>query len=252
MSEHPDVPSWNELNDQLAVEKAAREQAELMLGSKTIDNTMLKQRAEAAEKACAEMRAAIQTITDETKDADVLCADGFTMSFHKVSKYHQKLIDALKSDAGRDYIHRSEAEKWKDRCIQETAHRVEDIQRSAKERQALESQLLMPQVWSVQAMESKREMNTELFPPSTVAVESPRLRWMKRNGVCVESCDRVPRHPDDPRMAYDFEATSPSSRCNGLGDTKDEAIADWARRNGVRLWNEGSAGSNPGGVSSPG
>lgn len=44
-------------------------------------------------------------------------------------------------DAGRDYIHRSEAEKWKERCIQETAFRVEDIQRSAKERQALESQL---------------------------------------------------------------------------------------------------------------
>jgi hypothetical protein len=34
-------------------------------------------------------------VTDERKEADILCADGFTMSFHRGSNIHRWLLEAL-------------------------------------------------------------------------------------------------------------------------------------------------------------
>ena len=81
-------------------------------------------------------------------------------------------------------------------------------------------------------------MNQELFPPSTVAGESPRLRWIKQYGLTVLPTNQVPHWQDDPRMAYKLEAVSNFSACRGFGDTEDDALADWAHTRGVRLWNE--------------
>lgn len=94
-------------------------------------------------------------------------------------------------------------------------------------------------------------MTDELFPPSTVAVDSPRLRWMKELGVltiqqpkelvgetCPETGDIIPAWVAGRYAQDDFDIYHAPLDVAGHGDTEDEALADWARRNGVRMWNE--------------
>jgi len=84
---------------------------------------------------------------------------------------------------------------------------------------------------------------TDLFP--TAQGESPRLRWLREHGVttikqpaalvgetCPETGDAIP--------AWVAGAYDRLDRAHqyGHGETEDDSIADWARRNGVRLWSE--------------
>lgn len=88
-------------------------------------------------------------------------------------------------------------------------------------------------------------MTDELFPHSTVAVESPRLRWMKKHNVSIiHNHDVSPGDEDEfsGETIFPFCATNSPDKWlqsrAGYGNTEVEALADWARRNGVRLWNE--------------
>lgn len=65
--------------------------------------------------------------------------------------------------------------------------------------------------------------------------DSPRLRWMKKHGVIVNHMPAVPKTCN----TFWHAASSQTTR-DGTGPTEDDAIADWAKRNGVRLWNEES------------
>lgn len=55
------------------------------------------ERAETDRRKLAALREAVECVTDESKAADILCADGFTMSFHKGSVVHRKLLAALEA-----------------------------------------------------------------------------------------------------------------------------------------------------------
>lgn len=72
--------------------------------------------------------------------------------------------------------------------------------------------------------------------------DSPRLAWMKRHGVVtwmVQGCDV------DPWCASTEEQVK---KCDteglGTGDTEDDALADFARRRNLRLWNEEQLSTN--------
>ena len=81
-------------------------------------------------------------------------------------------------------------------------------------------------------------MSDELFPAESVTVKSPRLLWMERHGVTVGPLKFKPTHSDDFRFAYSVIAVGKQGSEHGYGNTEDDAIIDWAKANGVRLWNE--------------
>ena len=68
-------------------------------------------------------------------------------------------------------------------------------------------------------------MTTDLFPEDKAL--SPKLRWMEKHGVKIELLEE-----------YGSKATSELYPHYGYGMNNDSAIEDWARMNGVRLWNE--------------
>lgn len=89
----------------------------------------------------------------------------------------------------------------------------------------------------------------ELFPPSECAAESPRHAWIAKYGLTTRDngaagedefgteygrwsawMEPIPLHQDMPSIRY--------QNLTGEGDTEDEALADWARRHGVRMWFE--------------
>lgn len=86
-----------------------------------------------------------------------------------------------------------------------------------------------------------KPMNDMLFdvPPQ----DSPRLAWMKRNGVLLDHC---PEQEPYPWIAWlkehGEEWTDALARHGdfvfGYGTTEDEAITDLARSRGLKLWNE--------------
>jgi hypothetical protein len=97
-------------------------------------------------------------------------------------------------------------------------------------------------------------MSDELFPPEAVAMDSPRLAWIKRHGIVTfHSCPSdewstwmagiQEWHPEKTDAAdFFFEETSHNGDTRiGEGNTEDEAIAHLCRRHGVRLWNEEGA-----------
>lgn len=59
---------------------------------------------------------------------------------------------------------------------------------------------------------------------------------MKHHEVTVSKNIFTPTHSDDFRLAYSVVAKSPHG--NGYGNTEDESLVDFAKRQGVRLWNE--------------
>lgn len=98
-------------------------------------------------------------------------------------------------------------------------------------------------------------MSGELFPIESVAMDSPRLAWMKRVGiVTLHSCPGdewhtwmaglQSWHPDKASDPFDFffaETSQHGDSRIGEGDTEDEAIAHLCRRRSIRLWNEEGA-----------
>lgn len=73
--------------------------------------------------------------------------------------------------------------------------------------------------------------------------KSPRLRWLEKynlqtidtgleGGECPESGHEYKRWIAGPRDV------PPEPDTWSEGDTEDEAIAQWARERGIRLWNE--------------
>ena len=78
---------------------------------------------------------------------------------------------------------------------------------------------------------------TELFNlPET---PSPRLAWMRKHGVWIRENREInpgDESPETGETIYPFKAFG--NQFVGYGNTEDEAIADFAKRAGVRLWNE--------------
>lgn len=71
----------------------------------------------------------------------------------------------------------------------------------------------------------------DLFPDCKQ--DSPRLAWIKRNGV------EVVELPVKQDGQYPFCAgTASVMHAFGYGDTEDDALADFSKRNGIPLWNE--------------
>lgn len=98
-------------------------------------------------------------------------------------------------------------------------------------------------------------MSDELFSAESVAMDSPRLAWMKRHGIITFY--HAPGHCPPTWFAgfqcwrpgltgIDFFATETAHNGDsriGEGDTEDEALASLmtcghARENKIRLWNE--------------
>lgn len=82
----------------------------------------------------------------------------------------------------------------------------------------------------------------ELFQPAAVASDSPRIAWCRRYRIIISDMTTQP-------VAAAAVATGEIDRwwCEsdklqfpmfGSGPTEADAIADFARRNGLRLWNE--------------
>jgi hypothetical protein len=75
--------------------------------------------------------------------------------------------------------------------------------------------------------------DTGLFPIETVAMDSPRMKWMKRYDI----------HTEYHLLAQYWSAFICDDDGNpdyppGGGNTEDDALAALAKRHGLRLWNE--------------
>ena len=78
-------------------------------------------------------------------------------------------------------------------------------------------------------------MNTELFP--TVKCDSPRLAWIKRHNLTTAHNPELA--DDSPWSCWSCPLSNALDRETiGLGDTEADAIAEWAKLTGTRLWNE--------------
>lgn len=77
---------------------------------------------------------------------------------------------------------------------------------------------------------------SELFPQETVESKSPMRLWMEKHNIKTSLCLKDIEEPwsawsGDLQEACDHDALA-------FGDCEADAIFEWARRNGVRLWNE--------------
>lgn len=95
-------------------------------------------------------------------------------------------------------------------------------------------------------------MSAELFPPESVAVDSPRLQWIARHEVITGNFPGMDESTwlagfkhwwgkpyTDDAGAFFCHETGHNGDCRlGEGDTEDEAIAHLCRRHRVPLWNE--------------
>lgn len=80
---------------------------------------------------------------------------------------------------------------------------------------------------------------SELFPEEETTKLSPRLQWMKRYGLKIEDYDCMQAPTMMPlRSVVCCMSTILRESCPGTGESEQEAIFDWAERNGIRLWNE--------------
>jgi hypothetical protein len=87
----------------------------------------------------------------------------------------------------------------------------------------------------------------ELFHAESVAMDSPRIRWMRKWNVrtrqtAPELVGMVDEAKGDLAAWYaedDRPGVSDIDRMTlGSGATEDEALADFAVGRGIRLWNE--------------
>lgn len=74
----------------------------------------------------------------------------------------------------------------------------------------------------------------ELFSSTDMACESPRARWMRENAVTT--FDRGSGGEDEFGEYQRWHATGFGKKADG--DTQDEALAELAKKAGVRFWNE--------------
>lgn len=83
----------------------------------------------------------------------------------------------------------------------------------------------------------------ELFPPETVAMDSPKLAWLKRYQLITEHDPEMQPDTESPETGENllawvcFEVGKVENRY-GYGNTEDEAYADFAIKAGISLWNE--------------
>lgn len=83
------------------------------------------------------------------------------------------------------------------------------------------------------------EVSNDLFDVSEQL--SPRLKWMKDNGVCTFRCINL-----DPEELSWFawrgtrEDAMHEDACgrSGMGETEDDALVDFCKKMGIKLWNE--------------
>ena len=68
----------------------------------------------------------------------------------------------------------------------------------------------------------------ELVDPKSVTGDSPRLKWIKANRIAMVQL----------QIDNLWHTLSVKYRQHGAGLTQDDALADWARKNKVRMWNE--------------
>lgn len=84
-------------------------------------------------------------------------------------------------------------------------------------------------------------MSGELFPIESVAMDSPRLAWLKANNVetqYVPNGDEWDDKPfwvcrvkrEDKRLFWWYEIAQ--------GETEEEACALYAKNNNIKTWNE--------------
>jgi len=78
----------------------------------------------------------------------------------------------------------------------------------------------------------------EMFDSKSVEKDSPRLAWFKKHNV---STYRTPHMADEDEPWNCWSGPLQEAVNNNryaTGETEDEAIANWAIENEVRLWNE--------------
>jgi hypothetical protein len=89
--------------------------------------------------------------------------------------------------------------------------------------------------------------NDKLFPVDSVAMDSPRLAWLKANGLEIQETGALANLEDDfgdEIPAWVCRVAKPKR--DGLywpceidgGDTADEACANLAKSRGLKLWTD--------------
>ena len=82
-------------------------------------------------------------------------------------------------------------------------------------------------------------MSDELFTDAAVAMDSPRLRWMKKHGVKTRyDGERYMAWIGDLDEAIEHGGDDPDAGGYALAETEDDAILLIAKAHGLRLWNE--------------
>ena len=88
---------------------------------------------------------------------------------------------------------------------------------------------------------------SELFPVESVKGDSPRLAWLKSHHVKTKNFPEQKigdenEFGDELFPWYAFSAFAEDDVNDFIGGaTEDDAIAEYARRKGLRLWNETNA-----------
>ena len=82
-------------------------------------------------------------------------------------------------------------------------------------------------------------MSDELFTDAAVAMDSPRLRWMKNHGVHTRyEGDRYIAWVGDLDEAIEHGGDDPDAGGYAEASTEEDAILLIANGYGLRLWNE--------------
>lgn len=77
-----------------------------------------------------------------------------------------------------------------------------------------------------------------LFASEQVAMKSPRLAWMERHAIRTMLCKLV-QAGENPWMAWTGDLMDAIEReAAGYGETEDDALFEFAKKNGLRMWNE--------------
>jgi hypothetical protein len=81
-------------------------------------------------------------------------------------------------------------------------------------------------------------MSDELFPAEIVAAKSPRLIWLEKYRLHTHLSTMV-GEDEDPWNCWSGKlAEAIEEDAVATGRTEHDAIAEWALKNHVRLWNE--------------
>jgi len=89
----------------------------------------------------------------------------------------------------------------------------------------------------------------ELFPPEQVALKSPMMQWMEKHNLTTFDCLNGGECPETGTefkrwccfVGGDIQEAFQEAFKEGTigeGDTRDEAVSNWAKINKVPLWNE--------------